>query len=76
MLPKSVRELVGVREHEDLILRVEGGRIILEPEKRIEPSELRRRLEDHLKRISYVKRRPALGELKHVSLEEEFEDVS
>jgi len=34
VLPKLVRELVGIKENEELILRVEEGRVVLEPEKR------------------------------------------
>jgi transcriptional regulator, AbrB family len=76
VLPKLVRELVGIKENEELILRVEEGRVVLEPEKKVELSELRKRIHEHLKRISYVKTKPKLGELKNVALEDEFEDVS
>ena len=75
VLPKAIRELVGIKEGDRLIVKVEGGSIILEPEVNVNVNELRRRLEEHWRRIGvYVKARPKLGELASVSLEEEFEE--
>jgi len=34
IIPKSIRELVGIKEGDVLTLTVENGRIVLEPERR------------------------------------------
>lgn len=73
IIPKAVRDLLGIKEGSKLKLEVKGGKIILEPEKKIDVGEVERNLEEHWKRISYAKK-PKLGELANVHLEEEFED--
>lgn len=74
IIPKAVRDLVGIREGDTLLIRVEDGKIILEPEVRVNMTELRRRLERHWARIrKYLKTEPKLGDLRGISLEEEFE---
>ncbi|WP_369395986.1 AbrB/MazE/SpoVT family DNA-binding domain-containing protein [Sulfuracidifex metallicus] len=40
IIPKNVRELVGIKEGDTLILTVSGNRIILESEKRIDKEEI------------------------------------
>ena len=47
IIPKSVRELVGIKEGDVLTLTVENGRIVLEPESRASLSEVARRLREH-----------------------------
>ncbi|PSN88666.1 AbrB family transcriptional regulator [Candidatus Marsarchaeota G2 archaeon OSP_D] len=76
VIPKSIREVAGVKEGEELVVGVEGGRIILEPVRKVDLKELRQKMREHLARISYVNRKPVLGELAGIMLEEEFEDVS
>jgi len=76
VIPKSIREVAGVKEGEELVVGVEGGRIILEPVRKVDLKELRQKMREHLARISYVNRKPVLGELAGALLEEEFEDVS
>lgn len=76
VIPKSIREVAGVKEGEELVVGVEGGRIILEPVRKVDLNELRQKMREHLARISYVNRKPVLGELAGIMLEEEFEDVS
>jgi len=75
IIPKAVRELVGVREGDTLLVKVEGRRIILEPEVSVDVAELRRKLERHWARVRrHLKAQPRLGDLRGASLEEEFED--
>ena len=75
IIPKAVRDLVGIKEGDELIVKVENGKIILEPEIKVDIEEFRRRLENHWKIINrYVRKRPKLGDLAGISLEEEFED--
>ena len=75
VIPKAVRDLVGIREGDTLFIKVEGRKIILEPEVRVDVDELRRRLRQHRARIRrYLKKEPRLGDLSRVSLEEEFDE--
>ena len=71
IIPKSVRELVGIKEGDVLTVRVDDGKIILEPERKVDLKALREAMEEHKKRISYAKK-ANLGDLANVSLEEEF----
>ncbi len=73
IIPKSVRDLVGIKEGDILILTVVGDKIVLEPERRVNIREVVKKLEEHERKISYAKR-ASLGELENISLEEEFED--
>ncbi|MGC9105422.1 MAG: AbrB/MazE/SpoVT family DNA-binding domain-containing protein [Thermoprotei archaeon] len=72
-IPKSVRDSLGIKEGDVLVLTVVGRKIVLEPERRVDVREVARKLDEHGKRVSYAKR-ASLGELEAVSLEEEFED--
>jgi AbrB family looped-hinge helix DNA binding protein len=38
IIPKSIRELVGIKEGDVLTLTVENGRIVLEPERKLASS--------------------------------------
>jgi len=73
IIPKSVRELIGIKEGDVLTLTVENGRIVLEPERRISLSEVARRLREHEERVRKYAKEARLGDLVGVSLEEEFE---
>ncbi len=76
MIPKAVRELIGVGEGDTLVVRAEGGRIVLEPEVKVNLLELRKKLESHWAVVrAYLTATPRLGDLKGVSLEEEFDDL-
>ena len=72
VIPKAVRDLVGVKEGDLLRVSVQDGKIVLEPERRVDVDEIRRAMEEHKKRISYA-RQAELGDLAGVSLEEEFD---
>ncbi len=76
VIPKSIREVAGVKEGEELVVGVEGGRIFLQPVRKVDLNELRQKMREHLAKISYVNKRPKLGELADILLEEEFGDVS
>ncbi|AWR99841.1 AbrB/MazE/SpoVT family DNA-binding domain-containing protein [Metallosphaera hakonensis] len=72
VIPKSVRDLVGIKEGDTLALRVENGRIVLEPEREVDINDVIRKLKEHANRISYAKK-AKLGDLVETSLEEEFQ---
>ncbi len=75
IIPKVVRDLVGIKEGDKLIVKVENGKIILEPEIKVNIEEFRGRLENHWRTINkYARKRPKLGDLAGISLEEEFEE--
>ncbi|MCG2890549.1 MAG: AbrB/MazE/SpoVT family DNA-binding domain-containing protein [Acidilobus sp.] len=73
IIPKSIRELVGIKEGDVLTLTVENGRIVLEPERRASLSELAKRLREHEESVRKYAKEARLGDLVGMSLEEEFE---
>ncbi len=75
ILPKAVREAVGIDEGDEVIVEIGDG-IILKPAKRkVSEEEVRRSLRIHLQRIRGIqgRREPKPGELAKAHLEEEFE---
>jgi len=72
IIPKSIRELVGIKEGDVLTLTVENGRIVLEPERNVGLPEVAKRLREHEERVRKYAKEARLGDLVGVSLEEEF----
>jgi AbrB family looped-hinge helix DNA binding protein len=72
IIPKSIRELVGIKEGDVLTLIVENGRIVLEPDRKVSLSEVAKRLREHEERVRKYAKEARLGDLVGVSLEEEF----
>jgi len=73
ILPKAIREAVGIDEGDELIVEIRDG-IILRPVRRVDRKGLRAALRSHLERIKDVpSSEPKPGELAEVRLEEEFE---
>ncbi|MFP3321265.1 MAG: AbrB/MazE/SpoVT family DNA-binding domain-containing protein [Acidilobus sp.] len=72
IIPKSIRELVGIKEGDVLTLTVENGRIVLEPDRKVSLSEVAKRLREHEERVRKYAKEARLGDLVGVSLEEEF----
>jgi len=72
IIPKSIRELVGIKEGDVLTLTVENGRIVLEPERNVSLPEVAKRLREHEERVRKYAKEARLGDLVGVSLEEEF----
>jgi len=73
IIPKSIRELVGIKEGDVLTLTVENGRVVLEPERRASLPEVAKRLREHEEKVRKYAKEARLGDLVGVSLEEEFE---
>ena len=73
IIPKSIRELVGIKEGDVLTLTVENGRIVLEPERKASLPEVAKRLREHEERVRKYAKEARLGDLVGVGLEEEFE---
>ncbi len=74
ILPKAVREAVGIEEGDEVIVEIRDG-IVLKPARSRDVSKLREALRAHAERLRSLegRREPRPGELSGVSLEEEFE---
>ncbi len=73
ILPKAVREAVGIEEGDEVIVEIRDG-IVLKPVRKINVDELRKALRKHWLTLRKIpdRREPKPGELAGVSLEEEF----
>jgi len=74
ILPKAVREAVGIEEGDEVMVEIRDG-ILLKPVRRNDVDELRERLRRHREALVKLEGRkePRPGELAGVCLEEEFE---
>lgn len=74
ILPKAIREAVGINEGDEVIVEIKDG-IILKPIKIFDEKKLKTSLMEHLDRIKKIPDliEPKIGELAKVYLEEEFE---
>jgi len=75
ILPKAIREAVGIDEGDEVIVEIKDG-IILKPAKRkIDTAKLKESLRKHVEILKKIPSRvePKPGELSQAYLEEEFE---
>jgi antitoxin PrlF len=74
ILPKSIRESVGIEEGDTVTVEVGDG-ITLKPTKKPDTPRLRKALREHAERLRTLKNAtsPIPGELASTSLEEELE---
>ena len=74
ILPKAVREAVGIEEGDELIVEIKDG-ILLKPVRKIDIEKLREALRKHLELLKTIpgRKEPKPGELAKIYLEEEFE---
>ncbi len=75
ILPKAVREAVGIREGDEVIVEIRDG-IVIKPTKRVNLIELREALRRHVEKLRRIRDRvePKTGEVGEIDLEEvEFE---
>ena len=75
ILPKAIREAVGIDEGDEVIVEIRDG-IVLKPAKRsVDVGKLRGSLRKHAEILRGVRgrREPRPGELAQAYLEEEFE---
>lgn len=76
ILPKAVREVLGIDEGDELIVEIRDG-IVLKPAKRsVDVERLRESLRRHAEKLVGLsqRREPRPGELAEIHLEEEFEE--
>lgn len=74
ILPKAVREAVGIEEGDELIVEIKDY-ILLKPIRKVDIEKLREALRKHVELIKAIqnRREPKPGELAGIHLEEEFE---
>ncbi len=74
ILPKAIREAVGINEGDEVIVEIKDG-ILLKPIRKIDIEEVRKALIEHVKKIKEIPNalEPKPGEIAKVYLEEEFE---
>ena len=75
ILPKAVREAVGIDEGDEVIVEIGDGIILKPAKRRVNAEEVRKSLRVHLERLREIqgRREPKPGELARAYLEEEFE---
>jgi len=75
ILPKAVREAVGIEEGDEVIVEIRDG-ILLKPVRKFDERKLREALKKHAERIRGISEivEPKPGDLTAVYLEEEFEE--
>ncbi len=75
IIPKAIREAVGIDEGDEVIIEVRDGIVIRPAKKRIDVEELKQKFRSHVEKIRKIaeRREPRPGELSSISLEEEFE---
>ncbi len=76
ILPKAIREAVGIDEGDELIVEIRDGIVLKPVKRRIDLEEVREALRKHVEKLMAIegRREPRLGELAGVYLEEEFEE--
>ena len=74
ILPKAIRDSVGLDEGDEVTVEVKDG-IILKPAKKFEKERVEDALKRHLEKLKGMPSilQPKLGELSEAYLEEEFE---
>ena len=74
IIPKAIREAVGINEGDEVTVEIKDG-ILLKPIRKIDKEKLSTALKKHLNRIKNIPNstEPKPGELAKTYLEEEFE---
>ena len=71
-IPKAIRDGLGIREGDELVISVEDGKIVIE-KMDFDINEFDEIIRRHLETIrSYLRIRPRLGDLGGLSLEDEL----
>ncbi len=76
ILPKAIREAVGIDEGDELIVEIKDGIVLKPVKKRVDPEEVKEALRKHMEKLMAIqgRREPKPGELAGMHLEEEFEE--
>ena len=75
ILPKAIREAVGIDEGDEVIVEVRDGIILRPAKRRVDVEKLRESLREHVETLKGIPCRvePRPGELAQAYLEEEFD---
>ncbi|ABM80615.1 AbrB/MazE/SpoVT family DNA-binding domain-containing protein [Hyperthermus butylicus] len=75
ILPKAVREAVGIDEGDEVIVEIRDGILLKPAKKRVDVDRIKELLRAHAARLRSIqgRREPAPGEAAADYLEEEFE---
>ncbi|MCD6563993.1 MAG: AbrB/MazE/SpoVT family DNA-binding domain-containing protein [Thermoproteales archaeon] len=75
ILPKAIRDAVGIDEGDEVIVEVKDG-ILLKPVRKFDEEKLRKAFKEHREKLEKIPGliEPKLGELVEEYLEEEFEE--
>ncbi len=75
ILPKAIREAVGIEEGDEVEVEIKDG-ILLKPIRKVDINEIKKALRKHIDEIKGIpgRKEPKPGELASVYLEEEFEN--
>ena len=75
ILPKAVREAVGIDEGDEVVVEIRDGILLKPARKKVDVEKVRGLLRAHAERLRELRgrREPAPGEAAASSLEEEFE---
>ncbi|WP_054854120.1 AbrB/MazE/SpoVT family DNA-binding domain-containing protein [Vulcanisaeta distributa] len=72
-IPKAIRETLGIKDGDELVIKTENNEIIIKPIFSVSIEEFDKKIKKYLETIrGYVHTKPRLGELSGLSLEDEF----
>ncbi len=76
ILPKAIREAVGIDEGDEVIVEIRDGIVIKPAKKKVDVDKLRELFRKHVEKLREIpgRKEPSTGELARISLEEEFLD--
>ena len=74
ILPKAIREAIGIDEGDEVIVEIRDGIVLKPAKKRVNTEELRKSLRKHVEKLMSIptRKEPKPGELARTYLEEEF----
>jgi len=75
ILPKTIREAVGIDEGDEVTVEIGDGIVLKPVKKRVDVEKLKESLRKHVEKLKTLpaRREPKPGELAGTYLEEEFE---
>lgn len=75
ILPKAIRDAVGIDEGDEVIVEIRDGIVLKPAKKKVEPEKLRESLRKHVETLKKIPDRvePKPGELAQAYFEEEIE---
>ncbi len=74
ILPKAIRDAVGIDEGDEVVVEIRDGIVLKPVRKKLDVDRVRSELRRHVEKVRKLKDRlePKPGELASISLEEEF----